>query len=172
MYQSFGLTGHRVSGPKTLKNSTAKRRSKRCDKYVVLVKLKRLRTRTRYLERVKQAFGRINTTFKWMIAFFDKDVPVVRILIHILLQLQHLQDWHTQYSPCRWREATVLRFMYYFCKHYVNALCRRWTCQLHSATQHCRVRTASIFAWRVPQSWICRHFFYIGGAVQRCLRTP
>lgn len=77
-YQTFGLTGHRVSGPKTIKNSTVKRRSQRCDEYAVLVKLRRLRTRPKFLERARQAFTRIAAPLQWRLAFFEQDTPVVR----------------------------------------------------------------------------------------------
>ena len=77
-YQTFGLTGHRISGPKTLKNSTLKRRSQRCDKYAVLVKLKRIHTRPKFLERARQAFASITATLQWRLSFFEQDTPVVR----------------------------------------------------------------------------------------------
>ena len=77
-YQTFGLTGHRISGPKTLRNSTLKRRSERCDKYAVLVKLKRIHSRPKFLERARQAFARIPATLQWRLSFFEQDTPVVR----------------------------------------------------------------------------------------------
>lgn len=77
-YQTFGLTGHRISGPKTLRNSTLKRRSERCDKYAVLVKLKRIQSRPKFLERARQAFARIPAVLQWRLSFFEQDTPVVR----------------------------------------------------------------------------------------------